>query len=366
MKVIVSGGGTGGHIYPALTLIANIQKLNPQAEFLYVGTTTGLEADIVPREKIPFTTVDIAGFSRSLTLDNLKTMGKIAGSIRQSVKILNEFKPDLVIGTGGYVCGPILLTAAIRGIPTLVQEQNAIPGITNRILARFVRIMALGYSQAVDYLPSKKCYVTGNPIRDDVLNYTREDGIAEFNLDTRKLTILVSGGSRGAHTINEAMIGVHRHFYGNDALQIIHVTGKNEYEFVQHNLADLDLVHSNIHIYPYIYNMPKLLACTDIAVSRAGATTLAELTAKGIPAILIPYPFAAENHQEFNARALESENAAMVILNRDLTSEKLISALEDLVHNPQRRQQMKTCSSNLGKPEAGIHIAQLCLSLIRK
>ncbi len=369
MRIIVSGGGTGGHIYPAITLINNIKKLVPDAEFLYVGTKRGLEADIIPREHIPFVTLDIQGLERHLTPHNLVVLGKALKGVAKAHSIVRDFKPDAAVGTGGYVCGPILMAAALMGVPSLIQEQNAIPGITNKILSRFVDKIAVGYRRAQKFFPADKAVFTGNPIRDDILSSTRDEGLMEFSLDMKKKTILISGGSRGAHSINKAMLDVHAHFAGNYRVQLMHVTGKNEYDFVIKGLKDkgidIDKV-DNLFVYPYLYDMPKAMAAADIAVSRAGATSLAELTARGVPSVLIPYPYAAENHQEFNARELEKQGAAKVILNSELTGERLIAALEDMLSSETRLLNMAEASCNMGKPGAAMTIAEMITAMAKK
>lgn len=366
MRIIVSGGGTGGHIYPAITLINNIKKLVPDAQFLYVGTKKGLEADIIPREQIPFATLEISGFERHLTAKNFVVLGKALGSLVKARSIVKKFKPDVAIGTGGYVCGPILMAAALMGVPSLIQEQNAIPGVTNKILAKFVNKIAVGYERAAKYFPAEKTVFTGNPIRDDILLSTRDEGLMEFSLDPFKKTILVSGGSRGAHSINKAMLKVHKHFANNYRVQIMHVTGKTEYDFVKNGLEEigLDLQKAdNFAVYPYLYDMPKALAAADIAVFRSGATSLAELTARGVPSVLIPYPFAAENHQEFNARELEKNGASRVILNRDLTGDILIETLEQMMSSENTLQEMAQASRAMGKPNAAQTIAEMIVAL---
>ena len=343
MRIIVSGGGTGGHIYPAITLINNIKKLVPDAEFLYVGTKKGLEADIIPREKIPFATLEISGFERHLTMKNFAVLGKALGSMVKARQIVKSFKPDVAVGTGGYVCGPILMASALMGVPALIQEQNAIPGVTNKILAKFVNKIAVGYERAAKHFSAEKTVFT-------------------------KKTVLVSGGSRGAHSINKAMLEVHKHFANNYRVQIMHVTGKTEYDFVIDGLEKMGIdwqKTDNLSVYPYLYDMPKALAAADIAVFRAGATSLAELTARGVPSVLIPYPFAAENHQEFNARELEKNGASKVILNKDLTGEKLIKTLEEMLSSENKLQEMAEASRNMGKPNAAQTIAEMIVDLAR-
>ena len=369
MRIIVSGGGTGGHIYPAITLIRTLQKRVDNLEVLYVGTSAGLEADIVPKEGIRFATVELRGFKRSLSPANFMRLGKAISAVFKAASIVKEFKPDVVIGTGGYVCGPVLMAASLQGIPALIQEQNVIPGITNKILSKFVKAIAVGCEDAVKHFPAEKAVFTGNPIRDEVMNTDRDKDYAEFGLDPRKKTILVSGGSRGARSINRAMIDVIGHYAGSDSVQILHATGRDEYDDIIAriekagiNLANVD----NIKVKPYLYNMPQAMAVADLAVFRAGATGLAELTAKGIPAILIPYPYAAENHQELNARAAEAAGAARMILNRDTTAEKLIEVIEELLSDDKILKQMAENSRRIGRPRAAADIAEIIIELARK
>lgn len=369
MRIIVSGGGTGGHIYPAITLIRAIQKLSPKCEFLYVGTKAGLESDIVPKEGLPFETVDIRGFQRKLSAENVMTLFKSAKSIWHSRQIIKRFAPDVVIGTGGYVCGPVLMTASLMGVPSMIQEQNVLPGVTNKILAKFVTKIALGYQEAGAYFPAEKSVFTGNPIRGEVMTADKAEGLREFGLDAEKKTILVSGGSRGARSINRAMIDVHLHFAENKAVQILHVTGKNEYNDIVAKLKKKGIDPSragNSMIKPYLYDMPKALALADLAIFRAGAVGLAELMARGIPSILIPYPHAAENHQEHNANAMQKRGAAIVVLDRELTPAKLIEHIADLMERDEKLAAMAAASRALGRPDAADQIAKIAIGLAGK
>ena len=365
MKIIFSGGGTGGHIYPALTLIEAVKKKLPDTEFLYVGTEKGLEADIVPKAGINFTALKLeGGFERHFTLENFKRAVDALMSVKHAGEIVKNFSPDVVVGTGGYVCGPILLAASIKKIPTLIQEQNAVAGVTNKILSKFVDKIAVGSTLALKKFPADKTIYTGNPIRENVLSANKFDGLKEFNFSENKPVILISGGSRGARSINNAMIGVLLNADNFDA-QFLHVTGKGEFDSVTKKLADnnFDFDNKNIKIVPYLYNMPQAMAMADLAIFRAGATGLAELTARGIPSILIPYPYATENHQEFNAKVLVDGGAAKMILNKDLTAEILSAQIDELLKNPDELQKMRECSLKLGKPQAADEIAELILRL---
>ena len=367
MKIIVSGGGTGGHIYPALTLIRTIQEKAPETEFLYVGTRQGLESDIIPKENIPFFALDLAGgFERHFTLANIKRAANAILSVKKAMNIVKNFKPDVVVGTGGYVCGPILLAASLEKVPTLIQEQNVVAGITNKILSKFVTKIAVGCEGALNHFPKDKTVYTGNPIRAEVLQGTREEGLQYFDFDSDKPVILISGGSRGARSINRAMVDVLVNAATNPTVQYLHVTGKGEYDDIITRIKDAGVeleTLRHIRVEPYLYNMPQAMAMADLAVFRAGATGLAELTARGIPSILIPYPYAAENHQEYNARALVEVGAARMILNKDLTSELLQENITELLESPDKLKAMSAASLSLGRPQAAEEIAKMILKL---
>lgn len=369
MRIIISGGGTGGHIYPAITIAREVAKLTEHCEILFVGTKHGLEADIIPKEGFAFATIEVSGLERKLSWKNVRTLFTTIGSVWKSSRLIKDFKPDVVIGTGGYVCGPVLLAASLLKVPTIIQEQNVIPGITNKILSRFVDKIALGYQEAAAYFHNcrpEQIVVTGNPIRPAVMSATREEGLTELGLSPDKLTVLAVGGSRGARSINQAMVGVGTYFNGNPHIQILHVTGQSEYNSIVGNYKQSGIEPSdagNIIIKPYLYNMPLALAVADIAVFRAGAVGLAELTARGIPAILIPYPYAAENHQEFNAKALEKHGAALVIADKELTDAKLIDAIKKLLDNSAILVNMAKKSKELGRPQAAQTIARMAIDL---
>ena len=369
MKIIVSGGGTGGHIYPALTLVRAIAEKEKGAEFLYVGTKKGLEADIIPKEGIPFETVDIEGLKRGFSPSNIVRLGRAVHGLAEAAAIVRRFRPDAVIGTGGYVCGPILMAASFAHVPTLIQEQNVVPGVTNKILAKFVTRIAVGMEEALAHFPREKTVFTGNPIRREVMTANREKAFKKFGFDSARRMVLVSGGSRGARSIDRAMVGVLKQAQEYPQVQYLLVTGKGEYEDVMRRLreAGVDLERfPHLRVEPYLYDMPEALSMADLAIFRAGATGLAELTARGVPAILVPYPFAAENHQEHNARALEKAGAARVILNRDLTAETLAALLGELLKEEDALRRMAQSSRSLGRPQAAGDIADMVLGLAKR
>ena len=365
-RVILSGGGTGGHIYPAITIARELSKLD-DVEFLFVGTPNGMESRIIPQEGFSFASLEAAGLKRRLTLENVKILFKTASSLFTAKKILKDFKPDVVIGTGGYVCGPILLAAALSHIPTLIQEQNVIPGVTNKILSRFVDRIALGYEAAKPRFPHpEKCIYTGNPIRPDILSAKRGEARKALGLKEEDFMVLITGGSRGARTINTAMIGVHQHFKEAKNLCLYHVTGSLEYDKVMKalNADEEGRYGTSSRIIKYEYHMPQALAAADLILCRAGAISLAELAARGIPSILIPYPYAAEDHQTFNARVFVAAGAAKMIVDKYVTDKELIQDIEELKNNPAALHSMAKAAQELGKPKAGQDIAKLALSLV--
>ena len=366
MKVILSGGGTGGHIYPALTIADQIKKLAPSAEIIFIGTEHGLEKDIVPRYGYPLKFIEVAGFRRSLSLDTLRSAVKLFQGLHDAYSIIKQEKPDLVIGTGGYVCGPVVLMAALKGIPTCIQEQNAMPGVTNKILAHYVKKIFLGYKEAEKYFSGKTAKVfTGNPIRTEILSYTKA-AIKELGLDKDKKTVLVSGGSRGARSINNAMLEAEAALAGRHDVQVLHVTGDVNYEEYLQKMQKQGIEGDNIIVKPYLHNMPAALAAADMAVFRAGAIGLAELMAKGIPSVLVPYPYATANHQEFNARAVEACGAAKVVLDKELTGENLLEIIEHLLVHNEELKKMQQAAKGLGRPQAAETIARQALALIKR
>lgn len=356
MRAIMTGGGTGGHIYPALAIARGLQSHFPDIEILYVGTNRGLESDIVPKAGFPFRAITVAGLERKLSFNNIKVVVQAWQGYREAGEIIKEFQPDVVIGTGGYVCGPVVLAAARKGISTLIHEQNALPGITNKILSRFADQVTVTFEDSIKYFSNKaKVTLTGLPVRPEIIQAQRSSAVKTFNLQSDRLTLLVFGGSRGARKINQAMLQTIKK-YGNDPrVQILHATGQvGHQEFldaVTEQGIKLDN-YDNIIIKPYFYNMHEALAAADIVVSRAGAATLAELTILGLPSILIPYPYASENHQEHNARALEDRGAAVLIKDSELTGAKLIEILDGLIEDKAKLQKMSDSSHKLGRPQA--------------
>jgi len=369
LRFVVSGGGTGGHIYPALAIARGLKEKYPGAEVLYVGTTKGMETDIVRKENFPFEGIVASGLERRLSLHNLLALWQAGRGFFQAAGIIRRWRPVAVIGTGGYVCGPVVLAAALSKVPTLIHEQNAFPGITNRILSRFAGLVAVTFTDSMEYFPSRdKVRLTGLPVRPEILTADRKTALKKLGLSHECFLLLSFGGSRGARAINEAMVSVIKKFADDPRLSIIHVTGTLGHQDFINNIAacgiDLDKI-GNVTIMPYLYNMQDALAAANLVVSRAGAATLAELTAMGIPAILIPYPYAAENHQEFNARALEKEQAAIVVLDRELNGEVLCNKVAEMLDNRNKLSAMSAASKRLGRRHALKDIIECVDELIK-
>ncbi|MBT2683127.1 undecaprenyldiphospho-muramoylpentapeptide beta-N-acetylglucosaminyltransferase [Bacillus sp. ISL-37] len=364
MKIAVSGGGTGGHIYPALALIREIQKKDENVEFLYIGTKKGLESKLVPRENIPFKSIHITGFKRKISFENVKTILRFLKGVRDSKKMLKEFKPDVVIGTGGYVCGPVVYAAAKMGIPTIVHEQNSVPGLTNKFLSRYVDKIAICFEEAREFFPDQKVVLTGNPRASEVLGQDGIKGRLSAGLKLKIPTVLIFGGSRGARPINEAVVKSLTELSGKP-YQVLYVTGDVHFEDVQ---KEVELVGNpeNVIIKPFIHNMPEVLSGVDLTVARAGATTLAELTSLGIPSILIPSPYVTDNHQEKNARALSENGAARLLLEKDLTGPKLVESIDHILSNEEKLADMKKAAKKLGIPDSAQRLYRLMEELAKK
>lgn len=362
MRVVVSGGGTGGHIYPALSLINEIKKQDAHAEILYIGTERGLESDIIPREGIPFETIHISGFQRKLSVENVKTIIRFFKGTSRAKRLLKSFKPDVVIGTGGYVCGPVVYAAAKLKIPTVIHEQNSVPGLTNKFLSRYVDQVAICFEEAKRYFPEKKVVFTGNPRASEVVNVHPDTAKRSLDLDPLKKTVLIVGGSRGARPINEAFHSVINEFAEKD-YQVVYVTGAVHFDSVMEAVKDRQ--PSNVIIKPFIHNMPDVLSAVDVIVARAGATTLAEITSLGLPSILIPSPYVTNNHQEKNADALGSQGAALVRKEQEMSGQQLLEDIDSILAAEGKWEEMHQSARKLGVPEAALNVYRVLANVSR-
>lgn len=365
MKVLVTGGGTGGHIYPALALVREIKKYHSDAEFLYVGTENGLESKIVPNEGIPFETIKIQGFKRSLSPKNFETIYLFLKSIRDAKKIIRKFQPDIVIGTGGYVCGSVVYAASKLKIPTMIHEQNSVPGLTNKFLSRYVDKICVCFTEVMTDFPEKKVVLTGNPRGQEVAGIQKSSILEEFSLDPKKPTVLIFGGSRGAAKLNQAFKEGVKALSEKD-YQVLYASGETYYEKLEEAIKELDVSLKNVTIRPYIKNMEQVLANVQLVVGRSGATTLSEITALGLPSILVPSPNVTNDQQTKNAQSLVNVGAAVLVKDSELTGEKLVSEIDGLMTNQDQLDLLAKASKAQGIPDATKRLYDVMMSLLAK
>lgn len=364
MRVIIAGGGTGGHLFPGLALAEEIRRRDDSAEVVFVGTEHGIEARIIPREGYPLKFLPAEGFVGGSLIKKTRAAVKFLMAMFNARSILREVDPDIVIGVGGYASGAIVLMAHLQSFPTLIHEQNSVPGLTNRLLGKVVRGVCVTYQESITSFPMGKAYLTGNPIRPRILKGEREAACRLFSLDGKLFTVLVFGGSSGARAINRTMVDALNHLTDlRDNVQFLHQTGDKDYDDIRESYRKAGVRGT---VAPFIYQMAEAYAVADVVISRAGATTLAELTAIGKPAILIPYPYAAGNHQEFNAVKLREMGAAFMISERELGGEVLAGRIRELYENEGLRDEMQKASRGLGRPEACGRIVDIALSLVKE
>lgn len=357
MRILFVGGGTGGHINPALAVAGYIRARHPEAEILYAGTPLGMEAELVPKAGFDMAKISVRGFERKLNWKNvkhnIKAIGNLSTAGHRAKQIIKDFHPDIVVGTGGYVSGPVVRAACQLGVPTIIHEQNAFPGVTNKILAKRVDKVLLAVEKAKDYLnPDMDYTVVGNPVREEIIFYDRDKARKELGIAEEEPVILSFGGSLGAKRINEAIADVIAWHYKEARLWHFHATGSYGVDYLPELLEErhVDLSDNHkIHITEYIHDMPRVLAASDLVIGRAGAITLSEIEAAGKASILIPSPNVSENHQYHNAMVLQNANAAVVIEEKDLTGRILVNAVKKLVDDPEKLK-------NLGKNARSIAV----------
>ncbi len=355
MKVLIAAGGTGGHIYPGIAVAKEIMRRDETSEVLFVGTARGLETKIVPDNGFQLSLIKSAGLKNVGFVGKLKGLLILPKSFLEARRLIKDFKPDVVIGAGGYVSGPVLLTASLMRVPTLVMDSNALPGFTNRRLAPFVTKAALTFDEALPFF-GKKGIVTGNPVRKEFFDI-------QPKLRGEKVNLLIFGGSQGARAINNAM-GDALVLLPSDKLQITHQTG--EFDFEKLKEIYLRSFFSDADVRQYISNMVDEFAKADLVICRAGATTCAELSAAGKAAIMIPLPTAADDHQRKNAEALQTAGAAKMILQRDLTGESLANEILDLINSAEKITAMETATKKLARKDAAETTVNLIEELGRK
>ncbi|HEX9398892.1 MAG TPA: undecaprenyldiphospho-muramoylpentapeptide beta-N-acetylglucosaminyltransferase [Anaeromyxobacter sp.] len=359
MRMLVAGGGTGGHVFPGIALAEEVVTRHPGNDVVFVGTARGLEATVVPKAGFPIELIEVRGLKGKGLVDSLRNLLLLPVALWQSVQILRRWRPDVVVGVGGYASGPVVLAAWLLRIPTAVQEQNAAAGVTNRLLGRIVQAAFTAFPEAAHHFPRHKVYQLGNPIRRTLMeNFMRPEA---RHAGPR---LLVFGGSQGAHALNMRVVEALPHLADlRETLQVTHQTGARDREQVEKGYRACGFEPD---VRDFITDMSSAYAGADLVVCRAGATTLAELTVCRKPAILVPFPFAADNHQVQNARSLVDAGAAVMIEECDLTGELLAREIRAILASSDRREKMARAAGRLGSPAAAKEIADVCTELVRR
>jgi len=362
MKAIISGGGTGGHIFPAISIANQIKKEYPDAEILFVGAKGRMEMEKVPAAGYEIIGLPISGFQRRLTLKNVTFFFKLFTSLQKAKKIIKNFKPDIAIGVGGYASGPLLNIAAKKGIPALIQEQNSFPGITNKLLAKKVQRICVAYDKMERFFPAEKIVKTGNPVRQEItnINVTKEEALDYFELKNGQRVMLIVGGSLGALTINQS-ICKSLNKLNQSSVQVIWQTGKHFYETAKKEASG----YKNVKVFEFISRMDMAFTVADIIISRAGASTISELCLVGKPCVFVPSPNVSEDHQTKNALALVEKNAAEMVTDAD-AQQKLVNKAIELLNNGDRLKELSSNVLKLGIPNSAELIVQEAMKIINK
>lgn len=359
MRVLIAGGGTGGHLFPGIALAEEVVTRHPKNDVVFVGTTRGLEARVVPQNGFVFEAITSRGLKGMGFLKLVLGLLTLPLSFIEALSLVRKYRPDVVVGVGGYSSGPVVMAAWLLGVPTAVQEQNALPGLTNKILGKFVKAVFLSFDETTRFFAKARTHVLGNPIRRALLDNFLKPSVAHD-----KFTVLVFGGSLGARGLNTRVVEALGHLAAEkDSLRLVHQTGKNDLEAVKQGYEGKGF---DAEVREFIDDMSAAYLSCDLVVCRAGATTIAELTTCKKASILVPFPFATDDHQAVNAKALVDAGAALMFREGELTGEKLAAAILELKRDPARLEKMQKAAGLLGRPEAAREIAdvlqQLCLA----
>jgi len=359
MKVLIAGGGTGGHIYPGIAVAEEIKRLSPETSVLFVGGDRGLEGRVVPEAGFELATIPARGLPRKALWRVPGALLANTGAFVKAAGIVSSYKPDVVLGTGGYVSAPVVVAAWLARVPVLLQEQNAVPGLTNRMLARVADEVHVAFTESRSWFARKdRLKLSGNPVRRMILSGDRRQALARFGLSEQAATVFVFGGSRGARRINEAALDAMTRLRGGLQAQFILQTGKEDFAWAKERAEKEQLP---VTVVPYLTHIHEAYAAADLVVCRAGAMTLAEIAACGVPAILVPYPFAAYDHQVTNAQNLAERGGAVMILDADLTGERLATEVQRLVKDRPTLIRMSSNARRFARPDAAERIAKSLL-----
>ena len=357
MRVIVSAGGTGGHIYPAIAIINKIKEEEPNSEILYIGTSDRMEKDLIPELGIKYEEITISGLKRKLTLENVKVLYRFLKARKKCKKIIAEFDPDIVIGAGGYVTGPVIWAAKKLGKKTFIHEQNSVVGLSNKYLTKYADKIGVSFSSTLDAFPKDKVVLTGNPWSEKAINMKKANK-EDYGLTKNKKLVLIVMGSLGSRTVNDKIVSFLNDFKDKD-YEVMFVTGNSYYEKVKKIK-----VPQNVKIVPFVYEMPSLMKVTDLMISRAGASTMSEILVLNVPTIFIPSPYVTNNHQYKNAMDLVNQNAALILEEKDLTKDNLITLIDDTLNNKTTYKNIKDNLKELGIKDSGERIYEVLKGMI--
>lgn len=358
MKVVVSAGGTGGHIYPALAIINKIKEMDKNSEILYIGTTDRMESTIVPNQGIKYIGIEMKGLNRKNIFKNFKVFSIYNRAKKEIKRVLEDFKPDIVLGIGGYITLPVIQVATKLGIKTFIHEQNSIPGLSNKILSRKVDKIGVSLEDSLQYFDKEKTIFTGNPRSEEILS-VKEVKKSKYGLKERKKLVLIVMGSLGSMTVNSKFKNI-LSMFNDKEYEILFVTGKNYYD----EYKSIKNIPSNVKIVPYLDDMLSVMKKTDLMVTRAGASTIAEITSIGIPSILIPSPYVTHNHQYKNAKVLEDRGASVIIEEEKLEGNLLIKTIDEILKDSKKYDIMKKNSESLGVKDSASKIYNIIKTLI--
>lgn len=363
MKYIITGGGTGGHIYPAIAIANIIREKDPSSELLYVGTEHGLESELVPRAGIPFQTIRVSPIPRKIGLKLFRSVIKFIQGFHDSRRIIKEFRPHVVIGTGGFVSGPVVYCAIRQGIPTVIHEANAFPGLANRFLSKSASAVCLTFGETANRMKIKgTVHVTGNPIRSNFFVNEEKDLVKKYGFSESLPIVLSFGGSGGQRSLNSAVAELIKKGTLKGKIQLIHITGRHLYSAFLEKIRGFE--DPDFRVYDYSYDMPELMNTSDLIITSSGVMTLTEVSCCGLPSILIPKAYVTENHQEYNARAYVESGASLMILEKDLSGESLSNAIMELILDPERLKIMGAESKNLFVADSNERIYKVIQSVI--
>lgn len=357
MRVIISAGGTGGHIYPALAIINKIRQMNPKSEFLYIGTHNRMEKDIVPKTGIPFEAIEMYGLNRKNLLKNFKTLKCFIQGYYKCRKIMKKFQPDIVIGVGGYITVPVICAAKKMGYKTFLHEQNSIPGKANQFLSNYATKIGVSFKSSIKYFPEYKTVFTGNPCSENALN-SKPINKQDFDLSNHKKLVVFVMGSLGASKVNDYIVSIMPNF-ASKSYEVLFITGNSDYDKIKQNKFP-----NNVKVLPYMDNLQGLLKVTDLIVTRAGATTLSEVIALEIPSIIIPSPYVPNNHQYKNAMDLVNNKAAELILENELEGNILIDKIDTLLNNQEDIKKMKYNLSKMSVKDSASRIYKVIKKIV--